>query len=119
MSAGSLAVMAIVIVVCLGALLIPVNLAARAPQHQRQNRYEQLHGPVQGGMHAGDPRSVAPHRDAPADEVSGGPGSGDQEKQPGAERGEQAGAEPGNQPAAPHANAGHENQPPPGNPAPH
>jgi hypothetical protein len=81
MSAGGLAVMSVVIVVCLMALLIPVNLAARPPRHQRQNRYEQWSGPVQGGMHAGDPRSVAPHRDAPADEISGPPGSGDHGEQ--------------------------------------
>jgi hypothetical protein len=118
MSAGGLAVMVIVIVASLGALLIPVNLAARPPRSQRQNRYEQRYGPVQGGMHAGDPRSVLPHRDAPADEVSWSPGSSDQEKQPPTSgRGERAGAEPGNQRAASHANPGHENQPPPGNPA--
>ena len=101
MSAGGLGVMAAVIVVCLGALLIPVNLAARPPRHQRQNRYEEQYAPVQGGMHAGDPRSVAPHRDAPADEVSGPPGAGGHEEQAAPGRGEQAGAEPGNQQAAP------------------
>jgi hypothetical protein len=101
MPAGGLAIMVIVIVVSLGALLIPVNLAARPPRHQRQNRHEQWHGPVQGGIHAGDSRSVAPHRNALADEVPGPRGSGDQEKQAASERGEQAGAEPGNQRAAP------------------
>jgi hypothetical protein len=117
MSAGGLVIMVIVIVVCLGVLLIPVNLAARPPQRQRQNRNEQWYGPVQGGMHAGDPRSAVPHRDAPADEVSGPPESGGQEKQPASGRGEQAGAERGNQRAAAHANAGHQNHPRPGNPA--
>lgn len=101
MSAGGLGVMVAVIIVSLGALLIPVNLASRPPRHQRQSRYEQWYGPVQGGMHAGDPRSVAPHRDAPADEIPGPPESGDQEKQPASGRGETAGAEPGNQRAAP------------------
>ena len=111
MSAGGLVIMVIVIVAALGALLIPVNMAARPPQRQRQNRNEQWYGPVQGSMHAGDPRSVAPHRDAPAEEVSGPRGSGGQEKQPASERGEQAGAERGNQRAAARANPGHGNNP--------
>ena len=101
MSAGGLVVMVIVIVISLGALLIPVNLAARPPQYQRQNRYEQRYGPVQGGIHTGDPRSAVPHRDAPADEIPGPPGSGDQETQPAPGHGEQAGAEPENQRAVP------------------
>lgn len=73
MSGGALAVMAIVIVICLGFLLIPVMLAGRPPRHPRPNRPVAEGPPVLGGMHRGDGRSVAPHRDEPADaEVTGG-----------------------------------------------
>jgi hypothetical protein len=73
MSAGDLAVMAIVIVICLGFLLIPVMLAGRPPRHPRPNRPAADGPPVLGGMHRGGGRSVAPHRDEPAEaEVTGG-----------------------------------------------
>lgn len=72
MSGGALAVMAVVIVVCLAALLIPVNLAARPPRKQPPSGPPTGARPVEGGTHLGDPRSVAPHRDAPAEPVSPG-----------------------------------------------
>lgn len=68
MSAGGLTVLAIVAVVCLGFLLIPVMLAGRErPEHRRPDRPAAEGPPVIGGAHRGDPRSVAPHRDEPAE----------------------------------------------------
>ena len=78
MSGGALAVMAVVIVVCLGALLIPVMLAGRPPRHPQQRGPARGARPLEGGTHPGDPRSVAPPRDAPAEPVS--PGSGGDER---------------------------------------
>lgn len=68
MSAGGLTVLAIVAVICLGFLLIPVMLAGREdPQRRRPDRPAAEGPPVIGGAHRGDPRSVAPHRDEPAE----------------------------------------------------
>ena len=54
--------------VILGAfLLLPPILAGRAPRHKGPASMPPWSGPVQGGVHAGDGRSVAPHRDAPAE----------------------------------------------------
>ena len=66
MSESGLAVLAIVAMVCLGALLIPVNLAARAPRRTGPASVPPGSAAVQGGVHLGDGRSVAPHRDEPA-----------------------------------------------------
>jgi hypothetical protein len=49
------------------ALLLPPILAGRAPRHKGPASMPPWSGPVQGGVHAGDGRSVAPHRDAPAE----------------------------------------------------
>jgi hypothetical protein len=82
MSAGGLTVLAIVSVISLAALLIPVMLAGR--EHPRRNPNEtgprpaSNDRPVMGGSHVGDPRSVAPHRDATVEPVS--PGSGGDER---------------------------------------
>ncbi len=65
MSESGLVVLAIVAMVCLGALLIPVNLAARAPR-RTGGLVPPGSAAVQGGVHLGDGRSVAPHRDEPA-----------------------------------------------------
>jgi hypothetical protein len=82
MSAGGLTVLAIVAVICLGFLLIPVMLAGRDhPQHRRPDRPAAEGPPVIGGTHRGDPRSVAPHRDEPAESAEPVPrGSGGDER---------------------------------------
>ena len=54
-------------VVLAGFLLLPPILAGRAPRHKGPASMPPWSGPVQGGVHAGDGRSVAPHRDAPAE----------------------------------------------------
>ena len=48
-------------------LLLPPILAGRAPRHKGPASTPSWTGPVQGGVHLGDGRSVAPHRDAPAE----------------------------------------------------
>src|SRR5579875_3847270 len=70
MSAGSLAIMAVVIVICLGFLLIPVTLAGREHRRRAPEARGTWLGTVQGGMHVGEGRSVAPHRDAEAEPTS-------------------------------------------------
>lgn len=62
MSAGGLTIMAIVIVLCLGFLLIAVVVAGREPRRRRPESSGTWLGTVQGGMHVGEGRSVAPHR---------------------------------------------------------
>lgn len=49
------------------ALLLPPILAGRAPRQKGPASLPPQTGPVQGGVHAGDGRSVAPHRTAPAE----------------------------------------------------
>ncbi len=49
------------------ALLVPVMLAGRAPRQKGPATVPQWTGPVRGGIHQGDGRSVAPRRDAPAE----------------------------------------------------
>ena len=49
------------------ALLLPPILASRAPRNRGPAATPPWTGPVQGGVHLGDGRSVAPHRDAPAE----------------------------------------------------
>lgn len=71
MSASGLTVLAIVAVVCMGFLLIPVMLAGRDRPHQGPARPAAEGPPVLGGVHRGDPRSVAPHRDEPAEPAEG------------------------------------------------
>ena len=66
MSEGGLVVMAIVAMISLAALLIPVNLASRAPRRPGPASVPPGSAAVQGSVHPGDGRSVAPHRDEPA-----------------------------------------------------
>ena len=68
MSETGLIVLSVCAVVLAGALLIPVMLAGRAPRRTEPASMPPWTGPVQGGVHLGDGRSVAPHRDAPAEE---------------------------------------------------
>ena len=65
MSEGGLIVLSIGAMVCLAALLIPVNLAARTP-HRPGPAPAPGRAAVTGGVHPGDARSVAAHRDQPA-----------------------------------------------------
>jgi len=66
MSEGGLVVLAIGAMLCLAALLIPVNLAARTPRRTGAVPMPPGSRAVQGGVDLGDGRSVAPHRDEPA-----------------------------------------------------
>lgn len=90
MSETGLIVLSVCAVILAGALLIPVMLAGRVPRRTEPASMPPLTGPVQGGVHVGDGRSVAPHRDAPA-------GESDREKvvQGQAARDEGAGTEEG------------------------
>ena len=67
MSESGLIVLSVSAVVLAGFLLIPVMLAGRAPRQTSPASVPPWTGPVQGGVHLGDGRSVAPHRDAPAE----------------------------------------------------
>ncbi|HWG13548.1 MAG TPA: hypothetical protein VG268_09790 [Streptosporangiaceae bacterium] len=66
-SETGLIVMSIVIIISLAALLIPVNLAARPPRYPQPGGPVSRARPVEGSTHLGEPRSVAPHRDEPAE----------------------------------------------------
>ncbi len=66
MSEGGLVVMAIVAMISLAALLIPVNLASRAPRRPGPAFAPPGSVAVAGSLHPGDGRSVAPHQDEPA-----------------------------------------------------
>ena len=63
---SGLVVMSIVAMICLAALLIPVNLASRAPRRPGPTFVPPGSTAVAGSLHPGDGRSVAPHRDEPA-----------------------------------------------------
>ena len=68
MSESGLIVLSICAVFLMGFLLLPPILAGRAPRQKGPASLPpQTGGPVQGGVHAGDGRSVAPHRTAPAE----------------------------------------------------
>jgi hypothetical protein len=71
MPESGLIVMSVCAMILLGALLIPPVLAGRAPR-RAEPAAKPLTGPVQGGAHLGDGRSVAPDRDAPAEESDRG-----------------------------------------------
>jgi hypothetical protein len=64
MGAGVLTIMSVAIMVCL-AMLIPIFVANRRPGSPEHQNHRAATRPVLGGMHRGDGRSVAPHRDAP------------------------------------------------------
>lgn len=67
MPESGLIVLSVCSVLLAGALLIPAMLAGRAPRRTEAAPTPPWTGPVQGGVHLGDGRSVAPHRDAPAE----------------------------------------------------
>ena len=67
MPLSGLIVLSIGAVLLAGFLLIPVMLAGRVPRRPEPASTPPWTGPVQGGVHLGDGRSVAPHRDAPAE----------------------------------------------------
>jgi hypothetical protein len=67
MSESGLVVLSICAVVLMAFLLLPPILAGRAPRQKGPASLPPQTGPVQGGVHAGDGRSVAPHRTAPAE----------------------------------------------------
>ncbi len=67
MPESGLIVLSIGAVILLGVMLILPVLAGRAPRRTEPASTPPWSGPVQGGVHLGDRRSVAPHRDAPAE----------------------------------------------------
>jgi hypothetical protein len=67
MPESGLIVLSVAAVFLACALLLPPILAGRAPRHKGPAATPPWTGPVQGGVHLGDGRSVAPHRDAPAE----------------------------------------------------
>ena len=67
MSESGLIIMSVCVIILMGFLLLPPVLASRVPRHKRPAATPPWTGPVQGGVHLGDGRSVAPHRDAPAE----------------------------------------------------
>jgi len=66
-SAAGIIVMCVVIVAALAAMIGIVLFAVRHPhwKHPQIDIYDKP-GDVRGGVHLGDPGSVAPRRDAPA-----------------------------------------------------
>ena len=66
LSGSSTIIMIAVIVAALAAFIGIVFVAARRPYFRRPIPPDRP-GPVRGGLHKGDPRSVAPHRDATVD----------------------------------------------------
>lgn len=90
MPESGLIVLSVCAMILVGALLIPPILAGREPRRTEPSSVPPLTGPVPGGIHSGDGRSVAPHRDAPAE-------GSDREKvvQAQAARDEEAGTEEG------------------------
>jgi hypothetical protein len=68
MPESGLIIMSICVVILIAFLLLAPVLAGRAPRHKGPASTPSWSGgPVQGGVHLGDGRSVAPHRDAPAE----------------------------------------------------
>jgi hypothetical protein len=90
---GSVTAIWIIVAVVVAGLAVwlgSVALAARKP-HQEHAHGERLRGTVQGGMHVGEGRSVAPRRDEPVEpgEIPAGDMLHPGEEDPG------AGTEPG------------------------
>jgi hypothetical protein len=67
MSESGLIVLSVGATLLMGFLLLPPILAGRTPRRKFPAATPPWTGPVQGGVHLGDGRSVAPHRDAPAE----------------------------------------------------
>jgi hypothetical protein len=90
MPESGLIVLSVCSIILAAALLVPVMLAGRAPRHKGPAATPWT-GPVRGGIHQGDGRGVAPHRDAPAEvhdqekvaQVTRERGTGTEERQPG------------------------------------
>ena len=74
MAASGIAIVIICLVGVIGLVtwVVVVRLAARRP-HEPNPQRGQMRGVVQGGMHVGGGRSVAPTRDAPVPEGGGEP----------------------------------------------
>ena len=74
MAASGIAIVIICLVGVIGLVtwVVVVRLAARRP-HEPNPRRGQMRGVIQGGMHVGGGRSVAPTRDAPVPEGGGEP----------------------------------------------
>jgi hypothetical protein len=64
-SATAIWIIVVVVIVALAIWLIAVMRAARKPSREPQG--DKLLGPVQGGIHVGGGRSVAPRRDEAVD----------------------------------------------------
>ncbi len=67
MPESGLIVLSVGAVILAAVLLVPVMLAGRVPRQKGPAAMPQWTGPVQGGIHQGDGRSVASRRDAPAE----------------------------------------------------
>jgi hypothetical protein len=67
MPESGLIILSICAIILACGLLLPPILAGRAPRPKGPASTPPWTGPVQGGVHLGDGRSVAPHRDAPAE----------------------------------------------------
>ncbi|MBV9793507.1 MAG: hypothetical protein JO016_06150 [Actinobacteria bacterium] len=67
MPESGLVVLSVCAIILACGLLLPPILAGRAPRRKGPASTPPWTGPVQGGVHLGDGRSVAPHRDAPAE----------------------------------------------------
>ena len=67
MPESGLIVLSVGAVILAAVLLVPVMLAGRVPRQKGPAAMPPWTGPVQGGIHQGDGRSVAPRRDAPAE----------------------------------------------------
>src|ERR1700744_99463 len=67
MPESGLIILSICAIILACGLLLPPILAGRAPRRKGPASPPPWTGPVQGGVHLGDGRSVAPHRDAPAE----------------------------------------------------
>jgi hypothetical protein len=80
LSVGASFLIALVAVVCVGAFIGIVMWASRRPYFKHRTPTQNPTG-VTGGIHVGDARSMAPHRDEvvepaePADAGHSGPGS--------------------------------------------
>lgn len=106
MGAGGLVVLVVVIIASMSVLLLAPVLAGRQRHSERPVSSAPPAGPVMGGMHLGDGRSVAPHRDEPADTLATEGASqdtsegGQQDLRHGTVRGARAEAPPGPETAA-------------------
>jgi hypothetical protein len=80
MSASVIGIVVICVVAVLGLMtwVVVVGRASRRP-HEPNPQRGQMRGVVQGGMHVGGGRSVAPTRDAPVPEGGGEPPTIEQE----------------------------------------